>query len=177
MTTNTDKEITLVIEDKIKLSKVQIYNDVENIKFLDKLGPDIFTSEFNIENFKTKITSKNMMLVNFLLKQENFSGIGNYIKNEVLYIGNLEPIVKTKDLTNAQINDLYKNILYVAYSCLMEHLTSANISDCLLAKNSVNKPNKLQIPYKYKIYGRTITDNGEKVKKITIGGRTTYTIM
>ena len=117
-----------------------------------------------------------MILASLLLNQNIFSGIGNYIKNESLYLTKLDATIKTQDLSDNQINNLYKNILFVAYSNLYEMLVDSKIEKYLDKSKKINKPNYLEIPYIYKIYGRDYTDDGRKVKKIKVGGRDSYII-
>ncbi len=172
----SDKEITMWMEDKRRFSKITILNQEQHDKIIDKLGIDMFGEKFTLDNFKTIIQSKNTLLASFLLKQEIFCGIGNYIKNEVLYMDKLKVKIKTSELNEEQINKLYSNILFVGYSNLMEMLKNAKIEKYLDKTKSTHIPKKLEIPYKYKIYGREKTIDGKKVLKIKVGGRDTYCI-
>jgi len=174
LTTKAGKEFNILIDDKTKLSKLHIYNEVEHNDKLNKLGIDIFTSNFTLDKFESVIKSKNMILASFLLKQEIFCGIGNYIKNEVLYLGNLDINVKTKALNQQQISELYKNILFVAYSCLIEQLKNSDIENFLAEGYKINIPDNIEIPYNYRIYGMNTTSDGQTIKKIKVGGRDTY---
>jgi formamidopyrimidine-DNA glycosylase len=172
----TNKQINLYMEDKRRFSKITICTLEQHIEKINKLGIDIFSEKFTLENFKNIIQSKNTMLAAFLLKQEIFCGIGNYIKNEVLYMGKLKVKIKTSDLTNEQIDKLYSDILLVSYSNLEEMLIDSNISKFLDKSKSIYMPKKLEIPYKYKIYARETTLDGKKVLKIKVAGRDTYCI-
>jgi formamidopyrimidine-DNA glycosylase len=170
-----DKKYNLYIEDKTKLSDMCIYN-VEDHNFItiNKLGTNIYKKGFTLRHFTKKIQGCKMLLAAFLLKQEIFCGIGNYIKNEVLYLCNLDVKIKTNELTDENIRDLYKNILFVAYSCLIEQLRNSNIEKILPDEYKENIPDILEVPYEYKIYKRNYTSDGKKVKKIKVSGRDTY---
>ena len=176
LTTKNGKEFMIYLEDKIKLSKLQIYKEDEHTEIINKLGVEIFINEFRLEKFKSVVKKRNVTLASFLLKQEFFCGIGNYIKNEVLYMGNLDINIKTGELKDEQIDELYKNILFVAYSCLVEQLRNSEIEQYLSSEYKMNMPDNIEVPYKYRIYGRSTTDDGKKVKKVKVGGRDTYTI-
>ncbi len=173
---NSDKEIELYMEDKRRFSKVNIYTEDQHLKIINKLGIDLFSEDFTLETFKNTIKSKNSLLAALLLKQEIFCGIGNYIKNEVLYMGKLKVTIKTSELTDTQIDKLYHDILFVGYSNLIEMLSDSKIEKYLDKSKLTNKPKKLEIPYEYKIYGREITHDGKKVIKIKVAGRDTYCI-
>lgn len=168
--------LNLYMEDKRRLSKVAFYTPTQHDKIISKLGIDIFSEQFSIENFKNIFETKNTMVASLLLKQEIFCGIGNYIKNEALYLSDLRAKIKTSELTQAQIVKLYNNILFVAYSNLMEMLSNSKITKYLDKSKQKNLPTKLEIPYEYKIYGRETTSDGKKVFKIKVGGRDSYCI-
>jgi len=174
---NNDKELIIYLEDRRRFSKINILNKEDHNKKLEKLGIDIFSKEFTIEQFKNIITSKNTLLAALLLNQNIFSGIGNYIKNESLYLTKLNIKIKTSQLDDKNITNLYNNILFVAYSNLYEMLKDSNINTkYLLECKKINKPTKLEVPYIYKIYGREKTIDGKQVYKIKVGGRDSYCI-
>ena len=172
----TSKQINLYMEDKRRFSKIGIYTEQQHLKIINKLGVDIFSNEFTPDYFYKTITSKDTMVASLLLKQEIFCGIGNYIKNEVMYMGKLQAKIKTSKLNKEQIEKLYNDILFVAYSNLVEMLKDSNILKYLPKSKSMFMPKKLEIPYKYKIYGQDITSDGKKVLKIKVAGRDSYCI-
>lgn len=170
----TSDKINLYMEDKRRFSKIVIYDEKQHLKILSKLGIDIFNNAFSLDNFKSVVKSKDTMLAPFLLKQEIFCGIGNYIKNEVMYMTNLKAKIKTSEINDEQIMRLYTNILFVSYSTLIEMLKDSKIYKYLDKSKLINVPDKLEVPYIYKIYGREITLDGKKVFKIKVGGRDSY---
>ncbi len=171
-----DKEIKMYMEDRRRFSKVQFYNKEQHDKIISELGIDIFTKEFTEEKFIEEVKSKNMVLAAFLLNQSIFAGIGNYIKNEAMYMTWLRVKIKTSDLTDEQISKLYNNILFVSYSTLIEMLQSSKAEKYLEKSKRTNEPNKLEIPYEYKIYSREETTDGKKVFKVKVAGRDSYCI-
>jgi formamidopyrimidine-DNA glycosylase len=171
-----DKEIYIYMEDMRRFSKVKIFDKESHDKIIGELGIDIFTSAFTEEKFKEEIKSKNMILASFLLNQSIFSGIGNYIKNEAMYMTRLRVKIKTSDLTDEQIYKLYHNILFVAYSNLIEMLRESKIEKYLDKSKRINEPAKLEIPYEYKIYSLEETVDGKKIFKVKVAGRDSYCI-
>jgi len=170
------REIRLYMEDQRRFSKIKIYKEEDHIKALNLLGIDIFSKEFTLIKFKEEIENKNTLLAPFLLNQNIFSGIGNYIKNESLYLTRLHIKIKTSELDDDKIKILYNNILFVAYSNLYEMLKDSEIEKYLDDNKKYNKPSKLEVPYKYKIYSLDKTITGEKVYKVKVGGRDSYCI-
>lgn len=78
---------------------------------LKKLGPDIFTEEFSLENWRRLLCDhKNKNITAFLMDQNIISGIGNYIKAEVLYSAKISPLRKVSSLTDAEAEKLYEAI-------------------------------------------------------------------
>ncbi len=173
---NDSNQLNLYMEDKRRFSKISIYSEQQHMKIISKLGIDIFEDNFTLEHFIKIINNKNTLLAPFLLKQEIFCGIGNYIKNETMYLSKLKAKIKTSELNDEQIKQVYNNILFVAYSNLVEMLKESNILKFLPKSKSLNIPKKLEVPYEYKIYGREMTLDGKKVFKIKVGGRDTYCI-
>jgi len=162
----------LYVESKRKFTTLSIKSEQQHIKIINNLGIDILTSDFTEEEFKNKINKKKMKITSFLLNQHIFSGIGNYIKSESLYLSKINPHKNTKDLTDKQINKLYKSIKYISFSVLHELL----IDNKLKIPSDIKKisPTKLQIPYKLRVYGRTTDLLGNKITIEDINGRTTY---
>lgn len=148
------------------LATLCILNKEEHIKKINKLGVDILTSEFTLEYFKNTLKKSKVMIAPYLLKQEKFAGLGNYIKNEALYLAKIHPKTKANEIDDNKIEKLYEFIRYVAFSVLATYI-----------QNKLNYfPKKLQVPYKFKIYNRTKDDKGNIVKKEKISGRITFYI-
>ena len=173
---NNSKTLNLYMEDMRRFSKMSICDETKHNAIINKLGIDIFSKHFTLEKFNEIVKGKNMMLASFILKQDIFCGMGNYIKNEVLYLTHLKVTIKTSQLSENQITLLYNNILFVAYSTLMEMLKSSKIHKLLDNSKKTFMPKKLEIPYEYKIYSREFTIKGEKVIKKKIAGRDTYCV-
>jgi len=148
------------------LATLCIVNKEEHIKKINKLGIDILTPEFTLEYFKNTLKKSKVMIAPYLLKQEKFAGLGNYIKNEALYLAKIHPKTKANEIDDNKIEKLYEFIRYVAFSVLATYIQT----------KLKEFPKNLQVPYKFKIYNRTKDDNGNIVKKEKISGRISYYI-
>lgn len=173
---NSEKEINLYMEDKRRFSKINIYNEKSHNDIIDKMGIDIFSDNFSLINFKNIIKNKNTFIAALLLKQDIFCGIGNYIKNEAMYLSYLKVKIKSSEITDTQITNLYNNILFVGYSNLIEMLSEYKLEKYLNNNKKNNMPVNIENPYKYRIYGLDFTKDGKKVIKIKVSGRDTYCI-
>lgn len=170
-------DITVYIDDSRRFSKLKIYESENSYnKVLNKLGVDIFSDEFTEEFFLESFGKTKKAIVAFLMDQSKFSGIGNYIKNESLYLSGISPKRKTDKITDEEKSKLFKSILHVAYSNFVENMELNKIK---LDKNDSKRLNQLKIkvssPYKFNVYGRDEYDlKGNKLTIENIGGRTTY---
>tara|TARA_R110000787_G_scaffold243862_1_gene349834 strand:- start:166 stop:975 length:810 start_codon:yes stop_codon:yes gene_type:complete len=93
------------------------FNDVRNFgtlkiilsnKDLDKklksLGPDILSSYVDAELFKSRLDKKpNWSVAKALMDQSVVSGVGNYLKAEILYASEISPHRLCKDLTTKEV--------------------------------------------------------------------------
>jgi formamidopyrimidine-DNA glycosylase len=163
------------IDDSRRFSKLQFLDEDKHYIALEKLGTDIFDKEFTLEFFEKEINKVDKKIVSFLLEQNKFCGVGNYIKNESLYIAKINPYSNTSDLNEDDIKNLYDAIRFCAFSNFVE-LVKEN-KELKLDKNEMNrlkKEVKLEVPYKYRVYQQETDPDGNKVIKKDIGGRKTF---
>ena len=168
-----NKIINLNIIDTINLSSVKILTNDEHDKELNKLGISIFESGMTEEYFLDCCLKSKQLLCSFLMAQYKFCGIGNYMKNEIIFLSKIDIHKKMNELTEKNKKDIYKNILFVAFSNLMTYLNQTNTENLLENKYKQNMPSFLEVPYKLKIYKQEEV-NGKIVKKTKIAGRDTY---
>ncbi len=80
---------------------------------MKELGPDWINHEITLEMFTKMITNKrikNQQIAQFLMEQKRVSGIGNYLKAEILYDCKMYPGKLLNELTEQNISDLYNSI-------------------------------------------------------------------
>ena len=140
----------IYLQDTRRFSSIKILNNNELNDFIQKLGVDILSNDFTLDYFQSIISSKKKLLCNLLLDQSYFCGLGNYIKNEALYLTKLNINKKSNELTHSQIKDLYQNIIFITLSNTITHLNNYNI---YIPKSLINFTNqKLEIPYHFNVY-------------------------
>lgn len=128
---NKEKHTTLefkIGKEIIYYTDVRRFGRVEFLKNnkelqtkLDKLGPDILRDK-NLTETKfleiiTKYRRRNITRV--LMDQSIFSGIGNYLKSEILYACRLSPHLTINDLSEKDLKNLYqqaRRIITKSYS-------------------------------------------------------------
>lgn len=162
----------IFIDDSRKFSKIGVYNKNQHDKIIDGLGIDFMTSNFTIDVFREKITNSRKNICAFLLDQHIFSGIGNYNKNESLYIAKISPYRNSSEIDDNEIAKLYKAIRYVGFSTFIEMMNGSKLKIPLDIESQINF--KIQVPYKYRVYEKETDLKGNKVTFATVAGRNTY---
>jgi formamidopyrimidine-DNA glycosylase len=89
-----------------------VKNDEELLKKLKSIGPDIMETETTFEIFRDKIIKKSNLekyIGNVLIDQKSISGMGNYLRADILWLSKISPFRKVKDLNNDELKLIYKN--------------------------------------------------------------------
>lgn len=168
-------DIEFYIDDVRRFSKVSIINSKdEHKKELSKLGYDFLKDEITCDDFLNIIQNSKKNITALLLDQSMFCGIGNYIRNEALYLSKILPDVTCSKIPKKNIIKLYKQIRFVLFSSLYEIMKENNIKINKFIKSVT--PKKIECPYKFKIYEREYDDDGNKVIRDKTGGRWSYYI-
>lgn len=144
----------------LKFNKIN--NKLSSLKKkLNTLGIDPLKEKIPYKEFKNllKTFNSNILIAELLLNQSFFCGIGNYLRSEILYEAKINPKYKLFELDNNQLKRLHKYIFKIP-------LDSYNHQKKYLMLHS----------YPFKIYKKTITPKGEKVKKYKINNRSIFTV-
>lgn len=161
----------IYLDDSRKFSKISIFNKKKHLQKLEDLGPDILTKNFTLDVFKQVVDKSQKRITDFLLDQHEISGVGNYIRNECLYLAGISPKRKINDLTENEKEKLYDKIRYVAFSNLITLLKENHLRIPFDIKKIMPK---IQVPYKFHVYEREKDLLGNKITYDKIGGRNTY---
>ncbi len=81
-------------------------------KILNNLGPDIMNNNTTLEVFKNQILKKNNLnkiIGNVIVNQKIISGIGNYLRADILWLSKINPFKKVKDLSNHELELIFNN--------------------------------------------------------------------
>ncbi|KAL8799439.1 MAG: hypothetical protein Q9182_005883 [Xanthomendoza sp. 2 TL-2023] len=142
---------------------------MRNVSPLKENGPDpvidkeILTEEWLVQ----KLQSKHVPIKALLLDQANISGIGNWVGDELLYDAKIHPEQYSNTLSPGQMKQLHRSIHYVC-STAVELLAESDrfpkewLFKHRWAKGKKDAPQRLP--------------NGEKIKFVTVGGRTSAII-
>ena len=139
---------------------------------LNKLGVDILEPKNEFNKFYELITKKvnlDKQIGLILLDQTIVAGCGNYIRAEVLYLCDISPFAKIKNLSHDDFKNLYKFLKKVAY---MSYDIKLGIEYGILKEN--DKLIKMYENRVFLIYMQEIGPFGEKIKSKKIGERTIH---
>jgi endonuclease-8 len=92
------------------------YNSASVKHIMKNVGNDIQDDDVTIEYFIEQINRKkyiNKKLCDVLLDQSFVSGIGNYLRSEIIYHAKIRPDIRLSDLSPDQINELFNSIKYI----------------------------------------------------------------
>jgi len=158
------------------------YNDIRNfgtLKFvedksvLDKklksLGPDILKGDFDWQGYRNRFLSKpNKTIAEVIMNQSVISGVGNYLKSEILWKSNISPHRLVKDISIDEWHNLY-------YNTLVQSERSYKLGGATI--ESYRQPNGEEGLYsrRFAVYNQKTDPEGRTViKETTADKRTTH---
>jgi formamidopyrimidine-DNA glycosylase len=104
---------SLFYHDTLSFGTLKVIKGVDELnKKLKTLGPDIMDIDTNLELFtsqikKTKNLTKAIGIV--LMDQKTISGIGNYLRSDILYLSKINPFRKVNKLEDSEIKTIFNN--------------------------------------------------------------------
>ena len=157
-----------VFDDVRSQGIFNIYFDQKSLETkLNEIGPDYLHGNITLEQYREKISGKKLCkkeICNFLMDQKFFSGLGAYLRTEILYASGILPTRLLKDLTPSDIENLYNNTMKI--------VKLAYDGKGLTIKN-YKTPDGSVGTYKVAVYGRKTDDHGNKVIKGTFTDKRT----
>lgn len=116
---SNDKTFLLYFVDMRHFGTIKFFDLKGDLDFkLNSIGLDMLSDKtLTYEVFKKRIRKyDNKNITKVLMDQSIFSGIGNYIKSESLYRAKIHPMTDVKDLSNIELEMLFKAIRFVMNS-------------------------------------------------------------
>ena len=164
----------MYLQDRRRFSSIKIYNEEKHLEEISKMGINILSKEFTVEAFEKIIKSKKKNICSLIMDQKVFSGIGNYIKNEALYLSRISPYRNSSKIEDKEIICLYLSIRFVTFSNLVDWHYDYKIR----ISEEINSllPEYLEVPYNYYVFEREkdIFKNKVLFDKTHCGRRTYY---
>lgn len=156
----------LIYTDFRNFGTMQFTKDLEHIRREHAvLAPDLLASDTTLKDIQTRVErlsakSKQRLLEDAIVDQKLiFSGIGNYLKAEVLYASRISPLRKIADVSPAEWKCIYSN----ARKIMRKMYTAVKNKDTQRYMDTMN------------VYQKTKDPLGNVVQQhTTIKGRTTF---
>lgn len=159
-------------------TEIEVLDDreLENHDYLKNLGPDILHPETDFDKVFRQITKEeyqNRMLTSLFLDQGFLSGIGNYLRSEILFSAGVHPDMKLRDCSEDRGKALARASLDLSRRSYETGgiTTQPNIVETLKREGS-NRKN-----YRHFVYGRggrRCHKCGTVVEVMEKGGRKVY---
>lgn len=147
---------------------VDLFREEHLENFNKRFGPDPF--KIDAEEFASRIISRNTSIKNALLDQSLVSGIGNIYANDALWVAEVHPETKTRELSAAQLKALHEAVLEVLTEGI-EHRGSSIDSYV----DAYGKPGSHQ--HYFRVYGKAkekCVRCGGVIQFRKLGGRGTF---
>ena len=156
-----DNGAELVLADARRLGRVRLRDDPAKEPPISRLGFDAHRALPPLARFKELVRARSAPLKALLLDQKFAAGVGNWIADEVLYQARLDPRRRANTLTDAEIARMR-----VALKKVID--TSVRLSN-----DSDRYPRGWLFHRRWGKNPRAVTIRGERIRHITLGGRTT----
>lgn len=110
------ENLILYNDDSQNFGDVELLSEKGYQNKLRKIGPDFLNDKITLEMWMNKLKYKrisNKQICDFLLEQSYFSGIGNYLKADILYHSKIKPDRTLNTLTDLEIETLLNSSFYI----------------------------------------------------------------
>ncbi|MEB3213763.1 MAG: endonuclease VIII [Leptolyngbyaceae bacterium] len=114
---STNRQLRLAIHTQKKSALLYSASDIEVLHddelaahpFLSRIGPDVLAPDTSVEQVAQRLMDKEFYrrrLTTLLLDQHFLSGLGNYLRSEILFAAGVHPSMRPVDCTEEQIKRL-----------------------------------------------------------------------
>jgi len=121
----TNRQLRIEFVTKTKVVRLWSATDIKLLKteketshpYLNRIGPDILDDRINHISILERLNNKRFFKRRFsyiLLDQSFISGLGNYLRSEILFFSNLNHELKSSELNENQLLKFSKAIKYVS---------------------------------------------------------------
>jgi formamidopyrimidine-DNA glycosylase len=155
---------------KFGVMKIVKKEDLYNTEEIKKQGIEANSDKLTVKYLKDKFKSKNMPIKTVLLDQEIISGLGNIYADEVLYKSRINPLKKAKELNDKDCENIIASSKIILDKAIKEGGTTIKSYTSSLGVTG-NYQNYLEV---HKKEGMPCNSCGTKIKRIKVGGRSTY---
>ena len=171
-----DKNAFLYYNDIRQFGWVKIVKkaNLKTLSFFKDLGPEPIPSSgqppLTIEQLENILSKSSIAVKVLIMDQKRIGGVGNIYANDALWLSNIDPRRKAKELSQKEAKNLYEAILTV----LKSGLKYGGASE-LTFVNALGEEGGYQNHFLvYGKDGQKCSKDSTIIKKIFLGGRGTY---
>lgn len=150
----------LAYDDGRKLGRVYLTDDYKRFLKKKKLGVDPVREKINYSLFKQIINGRKGSVKTVLMNQKVFAGIGNIYSDEILFHAKIHPNSSFNKFKEKHLKEIYTQMKKVLQDAIKKDADPEKLSEKYLL--NLRKP------------GKDCSICNGKIKKSTIGGRSSY---
>lgn len=141
------------------LGTITLTDSTESYIKKKDLGPDAY-KDVNVDKFQDLFSKKRGMIKSALMDQSFIAGVGNECSDEILYQAKIHPKTKVQDLSQKQLEKLYKVMREVLETKIDADMKGEPLPEDYILRNREE--------------GADCPKCDGKIKKITVSGRSGY---
>ena len=180
----TNRQLRLAIHTQRKSALLYSASDIEVLQnadlethpFLSRLGPDVLNPKTTIEQVAQRLMAKafyRRRLTTLLLDQQFLSGLGNYLRSEILFAAAVHPSMRPVDCTPEQIDALAR----MAIALPRQSYETGGITNNLKQVARLKEQGLTRSKYRFYVFSRASKpcyQCGASIIKDRTGGRRYY---
>ena len=167
-------ESQLFFNDQRKFGWVKLLptDEVKNLPFMQKVGPEPLDPNTRAEDFIQRIRRRqNSMIKPALLDQTVIAGVGNIYADEALWAARIHPQTRVKNVSDQQLNTLFKELRQI----LQLSIDQGGSTDKNYVDAEGRKGNYLAFANVFRREGQACHRHPDQaIIKLKVGGRGTH---
>ena len=164
----------LFFNDQRKFGWVKLLptDEVKNLPFMQKVGPEPLDPQTRAEDFIQRIRRRqNSMIKPAFLDQTVIAGVGNIYADEALWAARLHPQTRVKNISDQQLNTLFNELRRV----LQLSIDQGGSTDKNYVDAEGRKGNYLAFAHVFRREGQACRRHSDQeIIKLKVGGRGTH---
>ena len=167
-----DNGLELRYKDTRKFGKMHLVpiKDANEMKPLNELGIEPFDKNMTTEYLSNKFKNKSIAIKTALLDQTIIAGIGNIYADEILFLSNIIPFRRAKDITSIELSKIINNSVEVLSKSIEQGGTTVRTYTWKEGEKGHFQNNL----YVYGRKGKPCLKCGNNISKTIVNGRGTH---
>lgn len=181
---DTNRQLRLSISNKqysailYSASEIEVLTDeeLEDHDYLKKLGPDLLHPDTDSEMVKNRYFDdnfRNRKVATLLLDQGFLSGVGNYLRAEIMFVAGVHPDLKLRECSDEQKEKMAEASIILA----RRSYETGGVTTDPKTVEALKRENSPRSNYRHYVYGREGSychKCGKEIKVSKTGGRKLY---